>query len=89
MITAGRMQSYPGEFWVGMGIFSIIAFLCLMTEIYWRKRIEWEREEVAIWEDLFYGWEYYDLGPDNGERYDGSSLRDRSVSYGSPPIIVD
>jgi membrane protein implicated in regulation of membrane protease activity len=62
MITAGRMMTYPGEFWVGMGIFAIVSFLALMTEIYWRKRIEWEQEDIAIWEDLFYALEGEGIG---------------------------
>jgi len=62
MITAGRMMTYPGEFWVGMGIFSIVSFLALMTEIYWRERMRWEQEDIAIWEDLFYALERDDGG---------------------------
>jgi len=55
-------MTYPGEFWVGMGIFAIVSFLALMTEIYWRKRIEWEQEDIAIWEDLFYALEGEGIG---------------------------
>jgi hypothetical protein len=45
-----------------MGIFAIVSFLALMTEIYWRKRIEWEQEDIAIWEDLFYALEGEGIG---------------------------
>jgi len=52
------------DWWIMMFLFAIVSFLALLTELWWRVRINQEREDRMIWEDMFYALEGDEMGGD-------------------------